>query len=273
MKNIRIGDVQNSLVRLLLWEAGRVQFSTNYETAAKNYFLHRCAYCGEARDLQFDHAVPINREALGQHRPGNLIPSCYRCNQDKGKRDFREYLRHRPDGSGKLNNIEDFMRRHGYSPLGASVAIKELLDEARRELVDLAERYRAKLHSQFLSEPIDAAKPASMPSNPSHSLLGADRSEIRIQIEPQRDRSAVMNGATDRDRHLEQIKEIRTRMNRSWVNLRRACYELMGRPAAHGTANVGASSRAFAKAVQIETRLSPVQIVALLDRHSLGLEP
>jgi 5-methylcytosine-specific restriction endonuclease McrA len=86
MKTVRIGDVQNALVRLILWQIDREPITDVHLRASKDYFDNQCTYCGEEKNLVFDHAVPINRTALGQHRIGNLVPSCSDCNQKKDKK-------------------------------------------------------------------------------------------------------------------------------------------------------------------------------------------
>lgn len=43
-----------------------------------------CAYCQEAPGSTRDHVVPLSRG--GEDSPGNLVPSCLRCNLLKGTR-------------------------------------------------------------------------------------------------------------------------------------------------------------------------------------------
>jgi hypothetical protein len=74
-------------------------------------------------------------------------------------------------------------------------------------------------------------------------------------------------------RDWAKIAEIRKAANRSWINLRRGCLDQMGVNISHGTPKVGASSRTFAKKVHEATGLKYADIIALLDQHSLGLDP
>jgi len=48
-----------------------------------------CAYCGETKDIQADHILPISRG--GRHSIGNLIPACRLCNMSKGKKTNMEW--------------------------------------------------------------------------------------------------------------------------------------------------------------------------------------
>jgi hypothetical protein len=142
VKTIRIGDVQNSLVRLILWQAGRESITDRHLQAEKKYFNNKCAYCGEEKDLHFDHAVPINKTSLGQHRVGNLIPSCAECNQKKGQKDFREYLRGKSESDDRIEKILAYMESQNYVALGDEKQVKALLKGARKELFNVAGKYR-----------------------------------------------------------------------------------------------------------------------------------
>jgi hypothetical protein len=146
MKTIRVGDVQNSLVRLILWQVGKESITDRHLREAKAFFGDRCAYCDEEKELHFDHAAPINKTSLGQHRVGNLVPSCGNCNQEKGQRDFRQYLCTDPNGDIKIKKILEYMKRHNYVPLNDDKRIKALLEEARKETAEVC-RSGCQIHS------------------------------------------------------------------------------------------------------------------------------
>jgi HNH endonuclease len=263
MKTIRIGDVQNSLVRLILWQVGRESITDRHLRSAKDFFGNRCAYCGEEKELHFDHAVPINKTALGQHRVGNLVPSCGNCNQKKGQRDFREYLKDDPNGDIKIAKILEYMERHNYLPLNDDKKVKALLEEARKEVADVAAKYIAAIDKSLADSPTVLPPPTpELPAVPTLPALPAVVSEG----------SNGMNGSTHTGPNLGKISEIKKTMNRSWINLRRGCLDQMGVSVPHGTPKVGASSRTFAKKAHEATGLKYADIVALLDQHRLGLE-
>lgn len=71
-----IGNGQNAVIRNILGKLGDEQFSADDWALVKANFEHRCAYCGTDGTLLMEHVVPINRAALGEHRLGNLVPSC-----------------------------------------------------------------------------------------------------------------------------------------------------------------------------------------------------
>src|SRR3954453_16564462 len=143
MKTIHMSDVQNSLVRFMLWKIGNEPIPDYRLQAAMRaaivYFNEKCAYCWEEQELIFDHAVPINRTDLGQHCIGNLIPSCHECNGSsrKGRYDFRVYLRGEPDGEKKKRKILDYMAIQNYVPLGDDPRIKELVEAVRQEVTKI----------------------------------------------------------------------------------------------------------------------------------------
>lgn len=51
---------------------------------------HECAYCG-ATATSLDHVIP--RFKSGSSNRNNLVPSCQRCNSNKGSCDMEEWYR------------------------------------------------------------------------------------------------------------------------------------------------------------------------------------
>ena len=114
-KGNAIGNAQNYLVRNILSRLGEEQFSALQWQAVVEAFGRACAYCGADGELVMDHIVPINKKALGEHRLGNLVPSCRPCNVRKAERDFREFL---ADDPIRVAAIEAHMTSQGYVPIG-----------------------------------------------------------------------------------------------------------------------------------------------------------
>ena len=72
-----------------------LQGSAIYRVTAKDVrkiMLKPCVYCGQVSQ-HLDHVIPIARG--GQHRIGNLVASCARCNQSKNKLFISEWKRRR----------------------------------------------------------------------------------------------------------------------------------------------------------------------------------
>ncbi|MEZ8820419.1 HNH endonuclease [Vibrio sp. 10N.261.55.B8] len=144
-----IGNAQNLLVRNVLSNLGSEQLSEEDWLETKAYFNHKCAYCGEAKELVIEHAIPINKVYLGEHKLGNLVPSCKECNSSKASKDFREFL----DGSDdKIAVIESYMDKQNYVPLENNEQVQMILEMAYREVGAVAERYITIINELFVHE-------------------------------------------------------------------------------------------------------------------------
>ena len=133
-----IGNAQNLFIRNVLSRLGRESFNEKDWNETKDYFSRKCAYCGAETDLLIEHAIPINKEKLGEHRLGNLVPSCKACNSRKAAKDFREFLEEQPE---LIEQIEKYMDSRNYVPLEDNEQMRMVLDMAHKEVALLAERY------------------------------------------------------------------------------------------------------------------------------------
>lgn len=143
-----IGVAQNALVRYLLSNLGQESFSKEDWKAVKAAFADACAYCGRLGTVEMDHAIPLSRLQLGEHRLGNLVPACPPCNGKKSHLRFRPYLeakyRHDPrEAAARIELVEAHMARHGYRPMGERADINALLEHAREEIAETAAKYLA----------------------------------------------------------------------------------------------------------------------------------
>ncbi|QRK07185.1 hypothetical protein JQX13_45265 [Archangium violaceum] len=66
------------------------------------------------------------------------------------------------------------------------------------------------------------------------------------------------------------LLELKRQANRSWVNLRWGCLDLLGEPVEHSTPRVAASSRTFARKAAAATGMSYRELVSWLDDSGLG---
>ncbi|PTO69524.1 HNH endonuclease [Vibrio splendidus] len=148
-KEHAIGNAQNALVRNILSRLGTEQITKEDWEETKAYFMHECVYCGEAITLQIDHAIPINKQRLGEHRLGNLVPSCKECNNAKSSRDFREFL---GEDIERTQFIEDYMESKNYVPLENNEQVQMILEMAYREVGAVAERYIKIINELFVHE-------------------------------------------------------------------------------------------------------------------------
>lgn len=145
-KGNAIGNAQNLVVRNILSNLGQESFNKQDWEETKAYFSNQCAYCGGEGDLLMEHIIPINRQALGEHRLGNLAPSCRSCNSTKADKDFREFLDGDPD---RIQKIEDYMESRNYVPLGDNEQVGMVLEMAYKEISSVAQRYISILNELF----------------------------------------------------------------------------------------------------------------------------
>lgn len=141
-----IGNAQNLFIRNVLSNLGKESFNEEDWISTKSYFGNKCAYCGIQSELAIEHAIPINKERLGEHRLGNLIPSCKACNTDKAGKDFREFL---GENTAAIRKIEEYMESRNYVPLESNEQMKLILNMAHKEVAALAERYITIINELF----------------------------------------------------------------------------------------------------------------------------
>ena len=138
-RSMAIGDAQNYLVRNLLGRLGDHRFTKgDWEWVRNETFGGRCAYCGSDGELEMEHVVPINKEKLGEHHLGNLVPACKACNSRKDDADYAHFLGKRSD---RKQSIHAHMARHGYGPLSRSGIARALLAAAHDEVRAVADKY------------------------------------------------------------------------------------------------------------------------------------
>lgn len=141
-----IGNAQNLFIRNVLSSLGVESFNEEDWKSTKDYFSHKCAYCDAETELLIEHAVPINKEKLGEHRLGNLVPSCKPCNSKKGNQNFREFLK---ENTVAINRIEEYMDSKNYVPLEDNEQMKMILNMAHNEASALADRYITIINELF----------------------------------------------------------------------------------------------------------------------------
>jgi 5-methylcytosine-specific restriction endonuclease McrA len=144
-----IGNAQNLLIRNILSNLGNESFTEEDWIKTKNFFNQKCAYCGSETELIIEHAIPINKEKLGEHRLGNIIPSCKKCNSSKSNKDYKEFLE---DNKDAIKIIEEYMESKNYVPLDDNPQMKKILNMAYEEVATVADRYISIINELFISE-------------------------------------------------------------------------------------------------------------------------
>ena len=115
--------------------------------ALKAEFNDRCAYCGhtatkENRGIVPDHLIPVTR--YGELVLGNTVPSCQSCNDSRGEKDWRPFVREKyPEHAEKrIEKIEAYLHRHPYHPVSPESVY---LPEENAQYVQLFEDWKALL--------------------------------------------------------------------------------------------------------------------------------
>lgn len=89
-----------------------------------DYFNDSCCYCGVELTLETmceDHLVPMNKDALGLHAWGNVVPACNVCNKKKHFGGWPVHLREACRGDKDLHmlrcgRIVEFLDEYRYEP-------------------------------------------------------------------------------------------------------------------------------------------------------------
>jgi len=139
-KGNAIGNAQNLVIRNILSNLGDEAFNENDWKNTKEFFNNECAYCGSKEQLVMEHAIPINKTMLGEHRLGNIVPSCNKCNKEKASQSYDTFLK----DASRLEKIETYMKSKKYEPLGShlkSEIISEILKKAYLDTAEVAKRY------------------------------------------------------------------------------------------------------------------------------------
>lgn len=103
--------------------------STQWEHI-KQEFGGTCVFCGQSgtkdnRGIVPDHLVPVTR--FGELVVGNTVPACQTCNDSRGERDWRPFMRERfrGDAAAQIARIEQYLERHPYHPESPEEALSE----------------------------------------------------------------------------------------------------------------------------------------------------
>ena len=146
-----IGNAQNLVIRTILSNLGDESFSEKDWEETKEYFEGKCVYCGASdREIVRDHAIPISRYKLGEHRLGNIVPACKNCNSKKGEQDYIEFC---GEDVIALEKINKYMESRNYFPLTSekekSDSIRIVLHKAHEEIRVVAEKYIELINDLF----------------------------------------------------------------------------------------------------------------------------
>ena len=124
-------DISNSAIRIFLQDVGKFYDEARGFDAFRptkhqkqellDYFDHGCCFCGvsiDLKNLSQDHLIPMNKEYLGLHAWGNVVPCCKDCNNEKQQKNWQIFLKAKcPEikiKKGREKRIGDFVKSKKY---------------------------------------------------------------------------------------------------------------------------------------------------------------
>lgn len=143
--------ISNNAVRILLQKIGELydearefdRFVPNakQKDSLLEFFGNKCCYCGagiERNSLSKDHLIPINRDSLGLHAWGNVVPCCKICNTERNKQNWREFTvkKSSADAGERIKRIEEFVSQQRYAP--DFLSLRGYIDSLYKEVGDQA---------------------------------------------------------------------------------------------------------------------------------------
>jgi len=102
-------------------------------------FENRCAYCEKKLkdDFHVDHMVPMNRDSLGLHMYGNLVPACKKCNADKKALPLEVFVQETKLPNGTRIKAKLGKRAAKYGADLDSKKVRQLMEEMYQQISDL----------------------------------------------------------------------------------------------------------------------------------------
>lgn len=152
-------DISNNAVRIFLQEVGkryddlrampRYRGTRAQKLEILDFFDNECCYCGAHVGLQNsnqDHLIPVNKQSLGLHAWGNIVPACQSCNSKKQQKNWESYLSICCAGEVELEasrkvKLLQFMEQYKYEPnielAGVAENLYEDVGEVAMTLINL----------------------------------------------------------------------------------------------------------------------------------------
>ena len=124
-------DISNSAIRIFLQDVGKFYDNARglepfvpkvgQKDQLLEFFDHACCFCNAPltrKSLSQDHLIPMNKNSLGLHAWGNVVPCCKACNNEKQQKPWREFLclKAGSDADQRIAVIEAFVSKMNYDP-------------------------------------------------------------------------------------------------------------------------------------------------------------
>jgi len=125
-------DISNSAIRIFLQSVGELHDKKRGHDPFRKTVLQRkkllsefdgaCCYCGcsvTEKTMTDDHVIPINKDYLGLHCWGNIVPACKECNNQKNTSTWDEFLRAKVSDTMLYQKRRDmvvgYAKKYGYN--------------------------------------------------------------------------------------------------------------------------------------------------------------
>ena len=127
-------DISNTAMRVFLQKVGATyDYSRGFEPflptpsqmkEVAEFFSNCCCYCakplgGPTEVITTDHLIPQNKEHLGLHAWGNVVPCCALCNKEKRQIKWQNFLKQKCTEAAfpeREKRIQSFVNHYRYDP-------------------------------------------------------------------------------------------------------------------------------------------------------------
>ena len=160
-KSTSLPFVKYSLRRAIIESISEQDYTVEDHERALQFF-GGCAYCDSPDQQRYDHVIPVPVVMNGDSVARNIVPACQRCDDSKGKTEFKEWMRNSTspaslrgrgvsshDIEARLGMIEEYVG--GYRPRNAEELLGHhhgwyeeilhkmdaLIDEAKRLVMEI----------------------------------------------------------------------------------------------------------------------------------------
>ncbi|MFD7523858.1 HNH endonuclease [Paenibacillus chitinolyticus] len=165
-------QASSQAIRALLRKLGKLYdikrglkpFSDNKDIyVLLRYFDDSCCYCGKNLlncEWDKDHLIPMNKDSVGLHSWGNIVPSCKECNGKRQKKDWVLFLKEITGMKSEVFNqrkikIDTYVSQYNYSlsvtlelailtnqlQIEVSEIVSKLINDKMQEAIDLFDKY------------------------------------------------------------------------------------------------------------------------------------
>lgn len=145
-------DISNSAIRIFLLKVGQFydqqrgfkpfQKSVKTKTELLQFFDNKCCYCLDPLNIltvSLDHLIPINKNSLGLHAWGNIVPCCNSCNNKKQSTQWKDFVKKKlldeKLQSKQIKLLNSFVKSKNYNP---NLNISEFANNLYRDVGEVS---------------------------------------------------------------------------------------------------------------------------------------